>query len=110
MAFNKNMKIYIPLINSFWSQEDKIKEIFQKRNVGEVKKVKIVKKRSTKKETGYVYSAFVELVWFKNENSVELQEKMNAPGVVTDSRVMLDDDWYYLILSSERVMNEKRRR
>jgi hypothetical protein len=109
MAFNKNMKIYIPLMNSVWAQEDKIKEIFQKRDVGEVKKVKIVKKKSTKKETGYVYSAFVDLEWFKNANSLEMQQKMNAPGVVTESRVMLDDKWYFLVLSSERVAKEHRR-
>ena len=89
-------------MNTYWANEDRIKELFSKAQLGEVKNIKIVKKISTKKETGYIHSAFVELNWFQNEHSVKMQQIMNAPGVVSESKLMLDDKWYFLLLNSNR--------
>ena len=107
MEFNKKMQVYIPLMNSVWANEDKIKQLFKERMMGNVKKVRIVKKRSTKKETGYVHSAFVELDWFQNNISVDMQNKMNAPGIVTDSKLMLDEKWYFLLLNKNKFWRNK---
>ena len=99
MEFNKKMKVYIPLMNSAWANEDKIKQVFNMRMLGDVKKVQIIKKRSTKKETGYVHSAIVELDWYETRTAFDMQQKMNVGGVVTDSKLMLDDKWYFLLLN-----------
>lgn len=99
-TFNKNMKVYIPLMNTYWANEDRIKEVFRKDQLGEVKKVKIVRKISTKKETGYIHSAFVDLEWYQNEHSEKMQRIMNAPGIVSESKLMIDDKWYFLLLNS----------
>ena len=99
MEFNKKMKVYIPLMNSAWANEDKIKQVFNMRMLGDVKKVQIIRKRSTKKETGYVHSAIVDLDWYETRTAFEMQQKMNVGGVVTDSKLMLDDKWYFLLLN-----------
>ena len=85
-------------MNTYWANEDRIKEVFHKQQIGTVKKVKIVKKISTKKETGYIHSAFVHLEWYQNDHSEKMQRIMNAPGIVSESKLMLDDTWYFLLL------------
>lgn len=100
MAFNQNMKVYIPLMNSLWANEEKIKEIFLTHLIGDVKQVKIIKKRSTKKERGYIHSAYVDLNWYCNDNTRKLQNIMKAPGIVSESKLMIDDKWYFLLLTS----------
>ena len=44
MAFNQNMRVYIPLMNSVWANQEKIKDVFRKHMIGDVNKIKIVKK------------------------------------------------------------------
>jgi len=100
MAFNQNMKVYIPLMNSVWANQEKIKDVFRTHMIGDVKQVKIIKKRSMKKETGYVHSAYVDLNWYCNDTTIDLQKTMNAPGIVTESKLFLDDKWYFLLLTS----------
>ena len=100
MAFNQKMNVYIPLMNSLWANEEKIKDVFRRHLIGDVNKVKIIKKMSIKKETGYVHSAYVDLNWYCNEKTINLQKTMNAPCTVTESKLFLDDKWYFLLLTT----------
>ena len=49
MAFNQNMKVYIPLMNSVWANQEKIKYVFRTHMIGDVKQVKIIKKKVNEK-------------------------------------------------------------
>ncbi len=88
-------------MNAEWANEEKIKQKFTENNLGIVKKVRVVKKKSMKKDRGYVHSAHLEVEWFNNENALAMQQKINVP-VATESRVMLDDKWYFLLLKGRR--------
>jgi hypothetical protein len=100
MAFNQNMRVYIPLMNSVWANQEKIKDVFRKHMIGDVNQIKIVKKRSMKKERGYIHSAYIDLKWYCNETTRKLQNIMTASGIVSESKLFIDDEWYFLLLTS----------
>jgi hypothetical protein len=114
-AFNYNLVIYIPRMNTFWATPEKVKEVFIKQNIGMVSRVDIIKKRVTKqrkrerKHVGgdYMRSAHVYFkTWFDTEANRNLQARIMDPN--KEARVVIDEPWYWLLLESQRNQDEQR--
>lgn len=113
--FNPELVIYIPRMNTFWANPEKIREIFQRLDIGEVGQVEIIKKKVSERRKqerqhvggNYIHSAHVHFnEWYETVATRNLQARILDPN--REARIVFDDPWYWLLVESEKTKNNMR--
>ena len=112
MAFERNLTVYIPRINGYWADESKIREVFENQQLGTVKGVDFIYKKSTaeirelrkkrqSENVKFTRSAIVHFTeWYDNAPVRALHAAINDPN--NEARVVCDAPWYWLLLRSDQ--------
>jgi len=116
-VFNPQLVLYIPRMNTYWADPEKITEVFHKQNIGIVSRVEIIKKKVSndrkeqRKHVGgnFIRSAHVYFTtWHDTVANRNLQIRILDPE--REGRLVFDDPWYWLLIKSNRNKDESRLR
>ena len=119
MAFERKLSVYIPRINGFWADENKIRTVFEKQGLGNVKCVEFIYKKTTSElierrkkrdqdTLKFTRSAIVQFnEWYDTAAVHELHAAINSSH--KEAHVVCDDPWYWLLLRSEQQPTDDER-
>ena len=113
--FDPQMMVFIPRMNTFWANPERITEVFYKQNIGRVSRVDIIKRKVSNKRKrdrkhiggDYIRSAHVYFTaWYDTVANHNLQARILDPK--REARIVFDEPWYWLLIESQRNKDEQR--
>lgn len=96
------VSIFIPRVETSWAYEEKMSDIFEKFNIGQVERIDFVEKID--KLNNVYYQAFVHFkLWYHTEISYNIQNKIKNQKQV---KFVYDHPSYWIILKNKNPMTE----
>ena len=98
---NQHLSLMIPRVFPQWTNEEHIKEVFHKQDIGKVYKVTIVRTPDEPGRHYPIYQAFIHFsVWYDNEIAYHFQQRIfNSDNKQT--KVVYDDPWFWVVFENK---------
>jgi hypothetical protein len=106
-TLDPTLVLFIPKMNAAWSDEQKVRYVFEQQNIGMVHHVEFIKRkkrRMDRKHSGsnYIRSAHVYFsAWYDNIAARNLQSRVLDSK--REARIVFDDPWYWLLMKSDKT-------